>query len=515
MLRYSNRSFFDTVDERPRVALINTANVKEPDPFRITIEQIMNDSASEVDNGAKRFLTKEVTFTAFQTIYTLMQCTPDLSGDDCTRCLRDAIGRLSICCTGKLGGRVLFPSCNVRYEMYPFYYESTSNPTVVFPPPPSTRPPQMAESPPPLPAPGGGKQISRRTVAAKKYNVVRRENDGTESLEFDLITIETATKNFSTDYKLGEGGFGEVYKGIFHEGQEIAVKRLSKSSGQGEEEFRNEVALVAKLQHRNLVRLLGFCLGGGETLLVYEFVPNKSLDYFLFDPKTQGLLNWSTRSKIIGGIARGILYLHEDSRLRVIHRDLKASNVLLDKDMNPKISDFGMARMVGIDQIHGNTKRIVGTYGYMAPEYAMEGLYSIKSDVFSFGVLLLEILSGKKNSGFHLTKFAPSLLAYAWQLWNDGKGLELMDPSLKDSCPLNEFMRYVHIGLLCVQEDAYNRPTMSSIVQMLTTESISLRKPERPAFSVGKFTNGDHGSQGSGAEVCTQNNLTNSTFGPR
>ncbi|PON64538.1 Gnk2-like domain containing protein [Trema orientale] len=202
-LRYSNRSFFDTVDERPRVALLNTANVTERDHFQNTLEQIMTDSASEVDNGAKSFLTKEVKFNGFQTIYTLMQCTPDLSGDDCTRCLRDAIARLAICCNGKLGGRVLFPSCNVRYELYPFYYETTSNPTVVFPPPPSTRPPQMAESPPPLPAPGGSKQISRRTVAgivigvtvaslafagcglfyhkrvnmvAKKYNVVRRES---------------------------------------------------------------------------------------------------------------------------------------------------------------------------------------------------------------------------------------------------------------------------------------------------------------------------------------------------
>ncbi|KAL5578003.1 hypothetical protein UlMin_019702, partial [Ulmus minor] len=334
------------------------------------------------------------------------------------------------------------------------------------------------------------------------------------SLQFDLTTVATATNNFAEDFKLGEGGFGEVYKGILPDGQEIAVKRLSKSSKQGEQEFKNEVALVFKLQHRNLVRLLGFCLEKGETLLIYEFVPNKSLDYFLFDAEKKELLDWSIRCKIIGGILRGILYLHEDSRLRVIHRDLKASNVLLDGDMNPKIADFGMARMFGIDQDEGNTRRIVGTYGYMAPEYAMEGLYSVKSDVFSFGVLLLEILSGRKNSRFNLTEFAPSLLAYAWKLWNEGKGLELMESCLKDSCPPNEFMRYIHIGLLCVQEDPYSRPIMSSIIRMLESDNMSLSKPDRPAFFVGRFAN-QRNHQELYDQRCSDNGLTITVFCPR
>uniref|UniRef100_A0ABL6UV73 Protein kinase domain-containing protein n=1 Tax=Cannabis sativa TaxID=3483 RepID=A0ABL6UV73_CANSA len=197
--------------------------------------------------------------------------------------------------------------------------------------------------------------------AKKKYTLAKDGDDITtpESLQFDLATIEAATNKFSA--KLGEGGFGEVYKGKLPNGQEIAVKRLSKGSGQGTEEFKNEVVVLAKLQHRNLVRLLGFCLEGKETLLVYEFVPNKSLDYFLFDTDRQGELTWQLRYKIIGGIARGILYLHEDSQLRIIHRDLKASNILLDAEMNSKISDFGMARMFDVDQTRGNTNRIVGT----------------------------------------------------------------------------------------------------------------------------------------------------------
>ncbi|KAK3431949.1 hypothetical protein EUGRSUZ_E04174 [Eucalyptus grandis] len=222
-----------------------------------------------------------------------------------------------------------------------------------------------------------------------------------ESLQFDLATVHAATNYFSHENKLGEGGFGEVFQGKLPNGEQIAVKRLSKSSRQGDGEFKNEILLVAKLQHRNLVRLLGFCLEGDEKLLAYEFVPNKSLDYFLFDPEKRRQLNWPLRYKIVSGIARGILYLHEDSRLQIIHRDLKCSNILLDNEMNPKISDFGMARIFGVDQTQASTNKIVGTFGYMSPEYAMHGEFSVKSDVYSFGILLLEIICGKKNNFYH------------------------------------------------------------------------------------------------------------------
>ncbi|KAG8640665.1 G-type lectin S-receptor-like serine/threonine-protein kinase At4g27290 isoform X2 [Manihot esculenta] len=217
---------------------------------------------------------------------------------------------------------------------------------------------------------------------------------------FNMVTISEATNSFSSSNKLGQGGFGPVYKGTLVEGQEIAVKRLSRSSGQGMNEFKNEVTLIAKLQHRNLVKLLGCCIHGDEKMLIYEYMPNKSLDYFIFDQTRSKLLDWNKRVHIISGIARGLLYLHQDSRLKIIHRDLKLSNILLDSNMNPKISDFGLARTFGADQTQANTGRIVGTYGYMSPEYAIDGLFSTKSDVFSFGVLLLEILTGKKNRGF-------------------------------------------------------------------------------------------------------------------
>ncbi|XP_010918938.1 receptor-like serine/threonine-protein kinase SD1-8 isoform X2 [Elaeis guineensis] len=285
---------------------------------------------------------------------------------------------------------------------------------------------------------------------------------------FDMSVMESATDNFYSNNKLGEGGFGPVYKGQLRDGQEIAVKRLSKDSVQGLDEFKNEVMLIAKLQHRNLVRLLGCCIQREERMLIYEYMPNKSLDTFIF------------------GIARGLLYLHQDSRLKIIHRDLKASNILLDKDMNPKISDFGTARIFKGDQNQENTRRVVGTYGYMSPEYAMDGIFSVKSDVFSFGVIILEILSGKKNRMLKQVEPHVNLLGYAWRLWEEDRCLELLDKAVKCSYPISKVLRCIQIGLLCVQEGSEDRPTMTEVVLMLSNEGVALTQPKRPGFCIGR-----------------------------
>ncbi|XP_059436913.1 cysteine-rich receptor-like protein kinase 44 [Corylus avellana] len=310
------------------------------------------------------------------------------------------------------------------------------------------------------------------------------EISSVESLQFDFGTIKVATENFSNANKLGQGGFGAVYKGKLPNGGEIAVKRLLQHSRQGNLEFQNEVVLMARLHHRNLVRLIGFSMEGAERLLIYEFFPNASLDKFIFDPIKRLLLNWEIRYKIIGGIARGVLYLHEDSQLRIIHRDLKPGNILLDVDMNPKISDFGTARLFVLDQSQGKTKKIMGTYGYMPPEYVRYGRFSIKSDVFSFGALVLEILSGTKISSFRKGDSEEGLISYAWKHWRKGTALNLVDPTLKASSTI-EILKCIHIALLCVQENVADRPTMASVLLMLNSDSITLSEPKKPAFLMG------------------------------
>ncbi|GJV68584.1 elongation factor 2 [Tanacetum coccineum] len=298
---------------------------------------------------------------------------------------------------------------------------------------------------------------------------------------FSFARVAEATATFSSNNKLGEGGFGPVYKGMLEDGQEIAAKRLSKTSSQGIDEFMNEVVCISKLQHRNLVKLLGCSIEGDEKLLIYEYMPNRSLDEFLFDKTRSTLVDWSMRLNIIKGIARGLLNLHQDSRLRIIHRDLKASNILLDLDMNPKISDFGIARSFGGNETQASTERVVGTYGYMSPEYALDGLFSIKSDVFSYGVLVLEIVTGKRNRGFVHSEHNDNLIGHAWRMHSEGKAMELVDSSFAESSNPSEVLRSIEVGLLCVQQCPEDRPNMSSVVLMLGNEG-ALPKPKQPAF---------------------------------
>ncbi|XP_027348568.1 G-type lectin S-receptor-like serine/threonine-protein kinase At4g03230 isoform X4 [Abrus precatorius] len=309
-----------------------------------------------------------------------------------------------------------------------------------------------------------------------------KDNEGVEVPYFDFESILEATNHFSNANKIGKGGYGQVYKGKLQCGEDIAVKRLSVVSSQGLQEFKNEVVLIAKLQHRNLVRLRGYCIKEDEKILLYEYMPNRSLDSFIFDSTKSVLLDWPMRFDIILGVARGLLYLHQDSRLRVIHRDLKTSNILLDVEMQPKISDFGLARIFGGKDTEASTQRVVGTFGYMPPEYALYGLFSTKLDVFSFGVVLLEIISGKRNTGFFKSNESSSLLDHAWRLWKENRLLDLMDLSLHETCNANQLIRCAHIGLLCVQDEPDNRPTMSNVVIMLDSETASLSNPKQPTF---------------------------------
>lgn len=311
-------------------------------------------------------------------------------------------------------------------------------------------------------------------IAAKEQKVIQFE-----------ILVE-ATNNFHQNNKLGQGGFGPVFKGKLKDGRVIAVKKLSHYSKQGRKEFMTEAKLLARVQHRNVVNLLGYCVHGSEKLLVYEYVTNESLDKLLFKSSRRGELDWKKRYDIIFGIARGLQYLHVDSHNVIIHRDIKASNILLDDKWVPKIADFGMARLFPEDQTHVNT-RVAGTNGYMAPEYVMHGHLSAKTDVFSFGVLVLELISGQRNSSFSSFMDAENLLDWAYKLYKKGRSLEIMDPTLASSAVPDQVTMCIQIGLLCTQGDPHLRPAMPRVVLILSKRHGNLDEPTRPGIPGSRY----------------------------
>ncbi|KAH7651410.1 Non-specific serine/threonine protein kinase protein [Dioscorea alata] len=298
------------------------------------------------------------------------------------------------------------------------------------------------------------------------------ENHELQSLElhtgiFTLRQIKAATRNFDPANKLGEGGFGPVYKGVLPDGSQIAVKKLSSKSSQGNREFINEIGIISALQHPNLVKLCGCSVEGKQLLLIYEFMENNSLANVLFGPEKDRLkLDWPTRHRICLGVARGLAYLHEETRLKVVHRDIKATNVLLDKDLNAKISDFGLARLSGEDVTHIST-RIAGTIGYMAPEYAMRGYLTDKADVYSFGVVILEIVSGLSNINYKPEEDREHLLDWANILRKQGRLVELVDKSLGPNYSEEEAVMLLNLALVCTSSSASLRPTMTEVVNII------------------------------------------------
>ncbi|XP_074357211.1 putative leucine-rich repeat receptor-like serine/threonine-protein kinase At3g14840 isoform X1 [Apium graveolens] len=289
---------------------------------------------------------------------------------------------------------------------------------------------------------------------------------------FTLRQIRVATNNFDVANKIGEGGFGPVYKGLLSNGTLIAVKQLSSKSQQGNREFVNEIGMITALQHPHLVKLYGCCIEGNQLLLVYEYLENNSLARALFGPdEWQIKLDWATRYKICTGIAKGLAYLHEESRLKIIHRDIKATNVLLDKELNPKISDFGLAKLVEEEKTHMST-RVAGTYGYMAPEYAMRGTLTDKADVYSFGIVALEIVSGMSNTSSRSEQETLYLLDWAHELKVKGNLRDLVDERLGSEFNEKEATLIINLALLCTNVSPVVRPAMSSVVGILEGRSL-------------------------------------------
>ncbi|XP_074267431.1 cysteine-rich receptor-like protein kinase 25 [Silene latifolia] len=472
----------------------------------------MNELINRASSSSPHYASSKKSWVLSETLYSFAQCTPDIDSFGCNSCLRSALSHITEYCGNSLSAVGFMPSCQLRYATSAFLNDPVHTGqeskkgrltmTIIIaiaicvsvglivlgfvvwicvrrrkPKEANSTPSTSSFALPPATASPNG----LRDGTGSSFG-------DTQCVQYDFNTLKIATRDFSAETMLGEGGFGIVYKGTLANGQHLAIKRLTGSpSGQGAREFMTEARLLAKLQHKNLVRLLGFCSEGDEKLLVYEFMSNASVDRFLFDPRNRHLFYWASRYKIIMGIARGLQYLHEDSRLTIIHRDLKPGNILLDNEMNPKITDFGLARLFEGAQKSANTARIVGTQGYMAPEYLMTGDYSDKSDVYSFGIMLLEIVSGQKN---RIPKEFPQkedLSIQAWSLWNEGRSFELTDPIMSNNCPSYEVMRCIQIGLLCVQANADERPIMTAVVLMLTG-SIDLPFPSTPAMLTQQYS---------------------------
>ncbi|KAJ1261727.1 hypothetical protein BS78_09G053300 [Paspalum vaginatum] len=517
-LRFSNRDFFHDTDNFINTYYLQGSPVAATTPagaFDAAVRQLVNATAdyaaAENSSSSKRFSTGEEGLGTSRTrIYALAQCTPG-GGTPivCGTCLGTIINQLQQYFSGLDGGGIFGDWCSFRYEVYPFF---SGRPLLQLP--------AFVGTPPPLPPAETSQDksrnkttgtvlvilmpliaallgitmvcfwIRRRRSAGRPFQSYSSSSDdiqGADMLLLDLSTLRVATDDFAESKMLGRGGFGMVYKGVLPDGQEIAVKRLCQGSRQGIGELKSELVLVAKLHHKNLVRLIGVCLQENEKILVYEYMPNRSLDTILFDSERNKELDWGKRFKIISGIAKGLQYLHEDSQLKVVHRDLKASNVLLDLDYAPKISDFGLAKIFGGDQSKYVTRRVAGTYGYMAPEYAMRGLYSSKSDVFSFGVLVLETVTGRRNSGLYNSDQDVDLLSLVWEHWARGNVVRLIDPSVSDHrhhLPIEQMLKCLHIGLLCVQRKPAARPMMSWVNVMLCSTTVRLPSLSRPALCI-------------------------------
>ncbi|CAL4983639.1 unnamed protein product [Urochloa decumbens] len=466
--------------------------------FNGLVTELLNATADYAAGSARRFGTGEMEVDSgysegqFSNIFATAQCTPDLTSGQCRLCLAGAMAEMprQVLSHNLTAASLVGERCGLQYAPYALYIGDTMVKLRTAGPQgkKSRTTPVLAIV---LGVLGGVFGLTlivlwvwRKKRSPRKTSLFINVEDmeSFESIFIGLSTLQSATNNFDETNKLGEGGFGVVYKGSLPDGQEVAVKRLSESTTQGLGQMKNELALIAKLQHKNLVRILGVCLEEGEHLLVYEYMPNKSLDTIIFDPDKSKKLDWGTRFRILNGIARGLQYLHEHSQPTIVHRDLKASNILLDADMKPKISDFGLAKIFDDGQTRHATSRIIGTLGYMSPEYAMRGQYSTKLDVFSFGVLILEIVTGRRNNYALNTLYSQDLFCLVWKHWVEGTVAEIADPSLGRHYPMAEVLKCINIGLLCVQQNPTDRPSMSAIVAMLGSDTVSLEAPYRPAY---------------------------------
>ncbi|GMY13329.1 cysteine-rich receptor-like protein kinase 42 isoform X2 [Fagus crenata] len=482
-LRYDNYSFYKEATN-PLIDTVNCSSKYDVVVDEVAKEEFLENVGFVIGNvtrgavGNKGFAVAEV-----KGVYALAQCWKSVRSDGCKECLEKAGKAVINECFPKREGRGLNAGCYLRYSTEKFYNDNG-----------------QAQNGRGFPRIGAIVAIVLSAVAflmlflfaayagyarllrikEERYNIGQISTSiDKASLNFKYETLEKATDYFNPSKKIGQGGAGSVYKGSLPNGKTVAVKRLIFNTRQWVDDFFNEVNLISGIQHKNLVKLLGCSIEGPESLLVYEYVPNRSLDQFIFDKNKVQILNWKQRFDIIVGTAEGLAYLHGGAKERIIHRDIKSSNVLLDENLTPKIADFGLARCFAADQTHLSTG-IAGTLGYMAPEYLVRGQLTEKADVFSFGVLVLEIVCGRRNNAF-IEDFG-SLLQTVWKLYKTNKLAEVVDPCLRDKFPEKEASDVLRIGLFCTQASAALRPSMEEVVQMLTIKDCEIPIPKQPPF---------------------------------
>ncbi|XP_059445129.1 cysteine-rich receptor-like protein kinase 2 [Corylus avellana] len=488
-MRSENYSFFQEYKGPGDTAVCGNSTRKNS-TFEASVREAVTQAVVAAPNQ-KGYARAQVTVTGAvnESAYVLADCWRSLNASSCRQCLDNASSSIFECLPWS-EGRALYTGCFMRYSDKDFLNKQPRNgssrgTTIVIVV-------SVVSSVVVLVVGIAiGVYIWKRRHIQKKRRgsndarkLVKTLNDS--SLNFKYSTIEKATGAFNDANKLGQGGFGTVYKGVLPDGREIAVKRLFFNNRHRAADFYNEVNMISSVEHKNLVRLLGCSCSGPESLLIYEFLHNTSLDRFIFDTNRGKVLNWEKRYEIIVGTAEGLVYLHENSKIRIIHRDIKASNILLDSRLRAKIADFGLARSFQEDKSHISTA-IAGTLGYMAPEYLAHGQLTEKVDVYSFGVLVLEIVTGRQNNRSKTSEYSDSLVTITWKHFRSGTVEQLYDPNMmlhnhQDRNVTNEVCRVMHIGLLCTQEAPSLRPTMSKALQMLTKKEEHLPAPTNPPF---------------------------------
>ncbi|XP_058098010.1 cysteine-rich receptor-like protein kinase 43 isoform X3 [Magnolia sinica] len=448
-LRYENVGFFDQYTQQYtqpwRIGLCGN-RTEDGGGFTETAREVLSDLCMVTPriDGFSAAVRRET--VGGRDVYGVAQCLVTVGQNGCDQCLKGAYGNIEKC-PPSADGRAVDGGCFLRYSDTAFFNDD-----------------QMTNLAPFL-----------------KRGIILGATELGAAVNFHYRDLKSATKNFSEGNKLGQGGFGDVYKGVMKNGKTVAVKKLMiHESGRAEADFESEVKLISNLHHRNLVRLLGCCSNGPELLLVYEYMANSSLDKFLFGDR-RGTLNWKQRFDIIIGMARGLAYMHEEFHVCIIHRDIKSSNILLDDDFQPRIADFGLARLLPNNWSHLST-RVAGTLGYTAPEYAIHGQLSKKADTYSFGVVVLEIVSGRRSTDIKIEPVTQYLLEWAWRLYEEDSLMELMDKSLDlNECRTDEVKKVIEIGLMCTQAPA-SRPTMSQVVVLLLSQGNPGLNVIRPAF---------------------------------